>query len=132
MRTACWPPSRCARRCCRWPRRWRPHRRHNGGQRRSRPAASSTWSGARRTLSRLPDFAAVAADYDAVHVSVVAYLVTAGRAAPVDDAGTVLAGWDPDLTYWLTDTLTLAGPATDWVRLDQEPLGWSQERDQRN
>jgi hypothetical protein len=58
--------------------------------------------------------------------------VTAGRAVPVDDAGTVLAGWDPDLTYWLTDTLTLAGPATDWVRLDQEPLGWSQERDQRN
>jgi hypothetical protein len=64
--------------------------------------------------------------------SVVAYLVKAGRAAPVDGAGTVLAGWDPDLTYWLTDTLTLAGPVTDWVRLDQEPLGWSQKRDQRD
>jgi len=76
----------------------------------------------------IPDFAAVAADYDAVHVSVVGYLVTAGRAVPVDGACTVLAGWDPDQAYWLTDALTLAGPAADWVRLDQEPLGWFQER----
>jgi hypothetical protein len=73
----------------------------------------------------IPDFTAVAADYDAVYVSVVGYLATAGRAPPVDDASTVLAGWDPDQTYWLTDVLALAGPAINWVNLDQEPLGWT-------
>jgi hypothetical protein len=73
----------------------------------------------------IPDFAAVAADYDAVHVSAMGYLATAGRALPVGDACTVLAGWDPDKTYWLTDVLTLAGPATSWVKLDTEPLGWA-------
>ena len=72
----------------------------------------------------IPDFAAVAQDYDAIHLSIAAYLATAGQALPVGDARTVLAGWDPDQTYWLTDILTLAGPATTWVKSDVEPLGW--------
>jgi hypothetical protein len=76
----------------------------------------------------IPDFAAVAQDYDAVHVSIAGYLVTAGRALPVGGAWTVLAGWDPDQTYWLTDILTLAGPATNWVNPDGEPLGWALDR----
>jgi hypothetical protein len=59
-----------------------------------------------------------------VHLSVAGYLATAGRRLPVGDAGTVLAGWDPDQTYWLTDILTLGGPASTWVRSDVEPLGW--------
>lgn len=63
----------------------------------------------------IPDYAAVAADYDAVHLSVAGYLATAGRALPVGDASTMLAGWDPDATYWLTDVLSPAGPPTDWV-----------------
>jgi hypothetical protein len=73
----------------------------------------------------IPDFAAVAEDYDAVHVSMAGYLATAGRALPIDDACTVLAGWDPGQTYWLTDMLTLAGSATNWVKSDEEPLGWT-------
>jgi hypothetical protein len=73
----------------------------------------------------IPDFTAVAADYDAVHLSVAGYLTTAGRDLPVGDARTVLAGWDPDATYWLTDTLRLWPPATDWVRSDEDPLGWT-------
>jgi hypothetical protein len=73
----------------------------------------------------IPDFAAVAADYDAVHLSVAGYLTTAGRALSVDDARTVLAGWDPDQAFWLTEVLTSSGPATDWVELDDEPLGWA-------
>jgi hypothetical protein len=76
----------------------------------------------------IPDFAAVAEDYDAVHVSLAGYLATAGRALRVDDACTILAGWNPDQTYWLTDTLTLAGPATKWAKFGEEPLGWAQCR----
>ena len=51
----------------------------------------------------IPDWAAVATDYDGVHLSVWGYLQTAGIAIPIDDhdAATVLAGWDPDATWWL-------------------------------
>lgn len=73
----------------------------------------------------IPDFAAVAADYDAVHVTAAAYLTAATRALPVGDARTVLAGWDPDLTYWLTDVLTLAGPAVRWAGSPGEPTTWA-------
>lgn len=56
---------------------------------------------------------AVAADYDAVHLTVAGYVSTAGRALPVDGACTMLAGWDPDQTFWLTGTLAV-GPVTFW------------------
>ena len=42
-----------------------------------------------------------------------------------DDARTVLAGWDPDQTFWLTEVLAASGPATNWVDLDDGPLGWT-------
>jgi hypothetical protein len=42
----------------------------------------------------------------------------------VDEACTVLAGWDPDRTYWLTDVLTANRPTTNWTKLDDGPLGW--------
>ncbi len=77
----------------------------------------------------IPDFAAVASDYDAVRLSVAGYLTTAGRDLPVGEARTVLAGWDPDETYWLTDVLATAGPATHWVMRDHQPLGWTVDRD---
>jgi len=73
----------------------------------------------------IPDFAAVALDYDAVHLSVAGYLTTAGRALAVNDGRTVLAGWDPDRTFWLTGVLAASGPATDWLELDEGPLGWT-------
>jgi hypothetical protein len=73
----------------------------------------------------IPDFTAVAADYDAIHVSIAGYLATAGRALPVGDARTIMAGWDPDQTFWLTDVLAYAGPATHWVDQDRQPLGWT-------
>ncbi|HZC72847.1 MAG TPA: hypothetical protein VE442_19275 [Jatrophihabitans sp.] len=63
----------------------------------------------------MPDWAQVAADWDGVHVSVVGYLSTAGRALDVDvNTATVLAGWAPDTTYWLGDVLELAGEPTTW------------------
>lgn len=74
-----------------------------------------------------PDWAAVAADYDAVHVTVRGYLTTAGTAVPVEGtpvagACTVLAGWTPGETVWLTDVLEPAGPARRWRRRDDEIL----------
>lgn len=75
----------------------------------------------------IPDYAAVAADWDAVHVCVAGYLTTAGIAIPVGDgASTMLAGWDPDATWWLTDVLSLAGAPQDWRADRQAPLGWAQ------
>jgi hypothetical protein len=74
----------------------------------------------------IPDFAAAAADYDGIHLSVTGYLATAGRALDVNDGRTVMAGWDPDQTFWLTDTLTSSEPATDWADLDDgQTLGWT-------
>ncbi|MFR9803998.1 hypothetical protein ACL02T_17110 [Pseudonocardia sp. RS010] len=74
----------------------------------------------------IPDWPAMAGDYDGVHLTVAAYLATAGRALPLDEAdgsagdgadgATVLAGWDPDATIWLADRLAASGPATRWRR----------------
>ena len=56
------------------------------------------------------------AEVDAVHLTVDAYLSAAGRALPVElpaggaPACTVLAGWDPDVTWWISDVLTGLGP----------------------
>ncbi|WP_461154078.1 hypothetical protein [Saccharopolyspora tripterygii] len=58
----------------------------------------------------IPDWEAVAADHDAVHLTLTGYLTTAGRALPVGDARTVLAGWDPDQTFWFTDALDVGEP----------------------
>ena len=74
----------------------------------------------------IPDWVAVAADVDAVHLTVLGYLSTAGRALPVDvpalaPARTVLSGWNPDATWWLTDTLTGLGDPTDWLRQGGSP-----------
>ena len=66
-----------------------------------------------------PDWAGVADEVDAVHLTVAGYLTTAGRAIPIGQAAaSVLAGWDPDATYWLTDRPTAVGP----------PRGWSLDR----
>lgn len=66
----------------------------------------------------LPDWSRAAAEIDAVHLTVAGYLSTAGRAVPVtEDTATVLAGWDPDQTYWLTD-VRLTDDARRWVRQD--------------
>lgn len=72
----------------------------------------------------IPDWSAVRRDYDAVHLTVLGYLATATRLlAVVDGTATVLAGWDPDQTWWLTDTLTLAEPEpTRWRLSDAD--GW--------
>jgi len=70
----------------------------------------------RRGRWSVPDWPSVAGSYDAVHLSVLGYLTTAGLAVPVGDAATVLAGWSPDETYWLTDLLRPSGAPESWAR----------------
>ncbi len=58
----------------------------------------------------IPDWSAVAGTWDAVHLTVAGYLAAATRSIPVpggggaadgQDAASVIAGWGPDVTYWL-------------------------------
>lgn len=95
------------------------------------PAVPRTWV--------IPDFSAVAEDYDAVHLTVSGYLSTAGAvlaARPAIDfsgvpgtnrtdatapahgspaaALTMMAGWGPGETWWLNDVLEPAGDPVGW------------------
>jgi hypothetical protein len=72
----------------------------------------------------MPRWTAVANDWDGVHLSVAGYLATAGRALPVGKARTLLAGWNPDETYWLTDVLCPVGQAQAWHNDSDAPLEW--------
>jgi hypothetical protein len=73
----------------------------------------------------IPDYLAVAEDFDGIHLSVAGYLSTAGRSLAVGAAATVLAGWDPDQTWWLTDSVQPAGSPTRWTASSMtEPLSW--------
>ncbi len=66
----------------------------------------------------IPDWEKVSERWDAVHVSALAYLSSANRALTVDgDTCTVLAGWNPDTTIWLTDAAReWEGPRQYWRR----------------
>jgi hypothetical protein len=75
----------------------------------------------------VPDWSSVTADFDAVHLSVVGYLTTAGPLVAVDDEmSTVLAGWDPDATYWLSDAPPTEATEQTWTRSDDDV--WQQQR----
>ncbi|HJF13511.1 MAG TPA: hypothetical protein K8V32_01750 [Enteractinococcus helveticum] len=75
-----------------------------------------------RTTGRIgrwitPGWVQVAEHYDAVHLQVGAYLSAAGIAIPVDDitdSASVIAGWDPDTTYWFSSS----------IAYDYERIGW--------
>lgn len=49
---------------------------------------------------------------------VLGYLATAGRALPVGDSFTALAGWETSETRWLNDVLRAGEPHT-WARTRQ-------------
>lgn len=69
-----------------------------------------------------PDWAAVAREYDAVHLTVAGYLAAAGRALPVTDGwASVIAGWAPDETFWFTPPVVEPARAEQWQRFDD---GW--------
>ncbi|WP_077685016.1 hypothetical protein [Tessaracoccus aquimaris] len=54
----------------------------------------------------VPDWCAVAERYDGVHLTIACYLEAATTAIPVDgDRASVIAGCDPDSTWWLNDSV---------------------------
>ncbi len=64
----------------------------------------------------VPDWTRIADQYDGVHLTVTGYLAAAGTAIDVDDnTASVIAGWAPDETYWLTDTADFNGSTRIWV-----------------
>ncbi|QZY50606.1 hypothetical protein [Leucobacter tenebrionis] len=75
----------------------------------------------------MPDWEQVAGHYDGVHLTTHAYLTAAGRAIDLGDPSapdpahnpraSVIAGWNPDQTFWLTDR----------VRVWDEPAVWEQQ-----
>lgn len=72
----------------------------------------------------MPDFAAAAAEYDAIHLTMAAYLSTAGRPLPVEGGQTLLAGRDPDATFWLTDLAAPDPQQEQWVRDPEDYWAW--------
>ncbi|WP_426324587.1 hypothetical protein [Microbacterium sp. E-13] len=65
----------------------------------------------------IPDWRSVAAEADAVHLTVLGYLTTATRPIGLDDErATVLAGWNPDETFWLRGTLPRPARGERWER----------------
>lgn len=68
---------------------------------------------------KIPDWLAVARDYDGVHLGIGACLGLAGQCLEIDEQyASVIAGWDPDQTFWFTEKLRLYGPAREWTCLD--------------
>lgn len=57
-----------------------------------------------------------------MHLTVAGYLSTAGRAIEVDHArASVLAGWNPDETWWFRGVSPRPSEEQAWVRDDD---GW--------
>lgn len=76
----------------------------------------------------LPDWERVADEWDAVHLTGLGYISSAGRELSVgSDTSTVIAGWDPDRTYWLTDVAReWEGPRQAWHRSSVQNETWTQ------
>lgn len=69
----------------------------------------------------VPDWVHVAEHYDAVHLQLGAYLATAGLALQIDDntgTASMIAGWNPDETYWLSSDIAYGQQYTRWALSD--------------
>jgi hypothetical protein len=62
----------------------------------------------------IPDWEAVAADFDVVHLTGMGYLTTAGRPLAAAGGHTLMAGFSPDESFWLTDSFHFPEPGIDW------------------
>jgi hypothetical protein len=63
-----------------------------------------------------PDWAAVAADWEGVHVSMAGLLLAESAPLPVgDDAGTLLEGWGCEYALWFRWTFDTPTRLPDWV-----------------
>lgn len=76
----------------------------------------------------IPDWQAMAADWDGVHLTIAGYLAAATTLIDVSDGtASVIAGWGPDETVWLTGRPAAAGVPVKWRRYQN--LGWHAEHD---
>ena len=74
----------------------------------------------------IPDWAAVAEDYDAVHLTTAAYLAGATRSLEVDQRlATMIAGRGPDATVWLTPVQVGTPRAWSFDREADRAVRWS-------
>lgn len=90
----------------------------------------------------IPDWARVAEEFDGVHVSLAGYLRTAGSVVEVGDhtlveaspslptigntddmIASLMGGWNPDTTYWLSDVITGIDEVVEW-EFDDETDTW--------
>jgi hypothetical protein len=62
----------------------------------------------------LPDWPAVASEWDGVHLSIAGYLTTTRQPLAAGNGMTLLAGWDPDRTLWLNDAFTTVSRVGRW------------------
>lgn len=77
----------------------------------------------------IPNWQLVAENYAGVHLTVMGYLAAAGTAIKVDaETASVIAGWAPDETYWLTDPDHIGAESRTWVPHDgTEQPDWVEE-----
>ncbi|MGO2037457.1 MAG: hypothetical protein ACTH2U_13345 [Brevibacterium sp.] len=90
----------------------------------------------------IPDWSRVAEEFDGVHVSLAGYLRTAGVVIDVgeasliedspsrptvgdtdDRAASLMAGWNPDTTYWLNDVTSGVAEVVEWT-YDNDADAW--------
>lgn len=78
----------------------------------------------------IPDWAAIAREADGVHLTIEGYLRCAGVAIDIELSGSltghaasVIAGWNPDETWWLTDAVEVVDEPERWVWFDS--MGWA-------
>lgn len=75
----------------------------------------------------LPDYAALSETVDVIHLNTIAYLRIAGVPLKAQGGLTMLAGWNPDASYWLTDSWR-RGDSETWIRSDSSSLAWSRTK----
>lgn len=77
----------------------------------------------------MPDWAALADRYDGVHLTVAAYLESAGVAIELGDGtASVIGGWPPDATYWLHPVIEPDSEPERWA-YDDESDTWRHVED---
>lgn len=71
----------------------------------------------------IPDYVKASSNYDVVHLTGAGYVRAAGVPLNVAGGVTMIAGWGPDVSFWLTDTFTVER-GEYWERTDDESLDW--------
>lgn len=85
----------------------------------------SSWNGSMGLDAQwiIPDWSTVAADWDAIHLTIAGYLEAATRPIDVSNGvASAIAGWSPDETVWLGSRPAAQGVAVAWHR--HQHLGW--------